>query len=991
VQPAFFISIKILLEISFLLIWARLNRAYWASEACPICLKKFFRVGKWLIIPDIIVAEIKTGAQAKIKEEVTPEKFSEALQDFISTGLEARDKKLYEKYKNIAGSLSSDKIKRALNGRLDSNGVFVPKNQGLLDILCWYSLEKNWKDILRKFSILEDKINFRTTGANEDDINEEIIPNSEPEILSKAPKVYNQFSLLDDNFWQIQKQANISNRERVSYLANLNSSSKLLPKIIVNEYYVKPPDTLIKLGKEREELEIDDLFNSVENQFTLVKIADSVGQGKSTFCLHLAFVLKVSHFVLLVNNIEDNEPMNFPAINEDKPILFLVDDCSKKPIYDLVIAAKNFYKNRQIIVCLFDQTIRYKNIARWSEIREEFDDLFTCSVPASRNFFEKTLTLLLEAIQFHEKQSGISNNNTWYFLKQEFLNSNTLSLVDKIYSILEFLGQTSNIKYSGFDWQVWDQLTKNECSLLKNLFCIVATYFQFGRPVPLGMFKRDTTNEQEIIIQFLSADTAEEKEDYPILIENDHLALRHEYLAKHYFSSSENHKDLARRLFTNALQSDREQNYVHLFRNIYWHDDFENSFLIEAFYTIEAFYKRCIVLFEQYLKCIDATIKDDELEKTQMELAKLYYLFDKNKSFELLQTIINNNEAHDVHGRTLLAGYYTLEGLERRLQALELILDALKIRRDNYHTIWKIAPLFFQLSQETKFSFFEKTVHLYKTGYISLKSLCVVAKEFYMIAPSSPQTLKLIEFLEGNFAFSEDAHNSWLQLQAAVFLDKSFLESQKSYIIFHLAKRFIELNQYTKTLKLFLFSNEKFIKPQNRIQLINCYFGMRKFNKAQRQLNFFKFDERLQSHKIYLLKQAELYYQTQKCVLFLKTVTIYTQKFELDAQFEEYATYLHRNYFNPYDIKTALYELEQILEYAPYSINFRALLFYLACQCDDLSIIKKSMNSVKVLYIKTDKERLISSLLQLRSEARRNTMKNQLSNIIKRIRAASQS
>lgn len=911
--------------------------------------------------------------------------------------------KLYFKLIDEGVPLSPSTLRRTLDGKLGSdkaNGKFKVK-YSILDVMCYISWEKslltsvaneneNWGD--------DDKYTVEIPEYAKDEINDFLNHRSvESKFQVHKPDTTNNLSInkvisnpsvknlmiLDDNYWEVQRQYYISDRQRISYLADLNSSPRLLPKIIANEFYIKPPESLIKSGKERETILIDELFNSVESQRILIKISDSLGQGKSTWCLHLAYKFKSSHFVLFVEDIEESEQYGFPEIDEDKPVLLLVDNCTKKPIYNLILGLKEFYKSRQIIVCLFDQTIRYKNISNWSDIVEEFDEIFPCKVPISETFFNEVLEKLLNTVDVSDEKLGLSNNSKWLRLQKEFLASSFLSLVDKIYSILDFLNQTNTIKYTGFDWQVWNELTKNEPSILKHLFCIVATYFQFGRPVPLGMFQKDPINEQELIIKFLSADTPDEKDDYPILIENDHLFLRHEYLAKRYFDSSESHKNYARRLFVDSLQIKRSEDYVRLFRNIYWHNDFENSFLITAFSSPDAFYKKSIILFEQYYKTIDISVKNDEAEKTLMELSKLYFEFDKPKSYKLLRTIIENNQSDDVHARTLLASYFTSEGLQERIEALELLRTALRIQSDSFEIIRKIPKLFYKLSMETEFSYFNESLNMFRADLISLKSLCILTKIFYLISPQNLDTLKLIKFLDGDLNFNKSAHLSWLHLQATMFLDQRNTNFKTSYLIFKLSKTFLDSREYTKTLKLFLFMKGKYLRPPNRIQLINCYLGLQMFKSAKKQLDFFRLDKKSLSRKIYLLKLSELFYESNKVIKFLKTVKLYVKEFGMDSQFEKAATFLHRRYLNPYDKKYSLKLIEEILEYSPQSISFRSLLIYLACLCYDLICIRNHLEIIKSVYTSSEKTSLLTSLLQLSDECKTPDVRKHILSIIK--------
>ncbi|HEY5369624.1 MAG TPA: hypothetical protein VIJ75_11585 [Hanamia sp.] len=113
----------------------------------------------WLIIPDGIVQEIEEKCLNNIGR-FTPQFLLDDLNKFVGSKLESLDHQLFKYYCNEIVFLSKDTIKRALNKRPD-NGVYLKKNIRLLDLLSWYTFNKNWIEVLGYFEIEEKDIQIR--------------------------------------------------------------------------------------------------------------------------------------------------------------------------------------------------------------------------------------------------------------------------------------------------------------------------------------------------------------------------------------------------------------------------------------------------------------------------------------------------------------------------------------------------------------------------------------------------------------------------------------------------------------------------------------------------------------------------------------------------------------------------------------------------------------------------------------------------------------
>ncbi len=534
------------------------------------------------------------------------------------------------------------------------------------------------------------------------------------------------YIVINENYWNRQKHTPTTLREKISYITEINSSSKLLPRIVANENYIHP-SIFLKLKTAHGDwstINIKELFAYTES-CSIIKIADAMGQGKSTFTWHIGKLFAQSHFVIYITDkIDRDSQIKFPPVFENKAILFLIDNCSSKPLFEILTLAKNVYEKKTLIFCLIDQTFNFNNIEDWDDITEEAD-LYETELIHSHEFYENTFNLLITSLK--SEDNSISESDIEEKKVQFLKNDNRSTLVDRIYYVLDQLNKSGKIRYRGLDWQVWENLTRNKEKILKDLFCIVSTYYQFGMPIPMGIFK----NHQEIIIRFLSPKKESDNQKYPIILENDRLSLRHESSAALYLKEPI-HKNLAISKFKERLSEPINGDFIYLLRNVYWLNDFKHSFLINSFIRKNEFYEKCLNVFETYLKDISESNKT-EILKTKMELSKIHYqLGNKLLSFELLNSIVALNFENDIHARTFLISLYYNETLEKRVEALILSKKVLSISNDNERVISKIDMLLTSVASEQKFLIVDFLMDLFNDNLISSKSLYRICRKILL-------------------------------------------------------------------------------------------------------------------------------------------------------------------------------------------------------------------------------------------------------------------
>jgi hypothetical protein len=885
------------------------------------------------------------------------------LQHFCKNEFEEKDSKLYY---NVMGKigLSETTVRRALKGKIGSKEKEKDNydvKYEMLDLLCYtiwqvpllqkivdpsvnWENEFSYKIKIPEYAIKELEIYLSNTVQ---ELNYEVLQKS---ILNenRLPTT-DSFLRLDKKYWDIQKELPISGKERISFLADINSSLKLLPRIIANEYYIKPSSLLRFKEYKKGQIDIHDLFSQQGERAVIIKISEAIGQGKTTFCWHVANLFKDSHNVIYINEVKQNSTeWIFPDVDSKKPILFLIDSCSKKPLFEIINLSKKFYTNEQLIFCLIDQTIRYKNISEWDEIKEEVnDEVIEVKLNNSYNFINDVFQLLISVIKDDNPESNIPDENI-YEAKGIFINQQNTSLVDKIYSVLEYFDSTGNIKYKGFAWHVWEDLTTEKEAVLKNLFLVVANYFQFGVTVPIKIF--DPVDQRKII-EFLSPSQADQAEEFPVILENNtnDLRLCHESIAKRFFQQ-QIQKNLASNLFTEHLTSlAKNVEFIHLLRNIYWLVDFKNSFLIESFKTKNDFYKKCLIIFETHYKHLDINIINDEIFKTQIEISKIYYLFDKKKAFFELDKIIKKNEEKDVHARTLLISYYTSENdIDKYLKALKLMNEGLNIEPDNVKLVKKIPNLFYNLAEVSSFSISDNLKLFYEKGLITLRALFFVSKILKLKFKDNPLPEQLSAYLNNQKINTLEEQYEWIKLEAVKNLPFEIGSQDISFVKFSLATKFNRSNEFETCIKLFALDNIEEIHPSSRVLLIRAFLKLEHFKEAQIHIDLLKDDDNEYSKKIALLKQIKLFFLSKQSVALLKNINLYLNLYDIDEELTYYIEHiLSMKIKDSEEITDLIHEVKIIIRRHKDLPESWIVLFWLLLKQDNISEFQKMVAYVK--------------------------------------------
>ncbi|GAA4321169.1 hypothetical protein GCM10023149_20880 [Mucilaginibacter gynuensis] len=586
------------------------------------------------------------------------------------------------------------------------------------DLLCYYAFWKPWNDCSQLLGEIEPDNYY------------------EPKTIShrdSRKKTSDAVVMLDQLFWASQTAVELTIKEKVSYLFENNTSFKLLPRIIAQNAYVSPADELM-ISDNRGNQILKSVLHVLSHcgQNSILRISASMGDGKSTLVWHLAKKWSTTfHVCFFSGTVDEDDDIYFADLPSRIPVVIIIDNCAQFPLSTIIEAAEAHYKNHVVYFVFADQAFRFNGIEEWEELiadREIFDLVLSNTPFFLHSVFELLKSHLQQDYSIVPEKKLISAEKGFFRL------SSTETLVDKIEVLLNSLGLDNGNKRGGKDWLAWQQSTVDQNGFLQGLFGMVATFYQFGMSVPLGVFSRE---QQEEIIWFLSPRDSDTRHQFPIILENDSLWLRHESSAHRYLKIPA-HRNLAIRFFKNQLTDNTSIDYQYLLRNIYWKRPFKESFIFNSFPSSVEFYESCLATFHRHLRQL-SPILTTESNKTQVEMAKVYTVLGRRpEAFSLLLNIIQKNHVYDVHARTLLLSMYLDEALDKQYQALKLLIEALAIAKESLIIKFKIHKVLIRLStSDGQFSSSQTLYKMLQQQLIDIKTFFKICHQILEACPST--------------------------------------------------------------------------------------------------------------------------------------------------------------------------------------------------------------------------------------------------------------
>ncbi|MEK0351164.1 MAG: hypothetical protein QQN60_08075, partial [Nitrosopumilus sp.] len=426
----------------------------------------------------------------------------------------------------------------------------------------------------------------------------------EKEIEKSIIAKYEDFRIIDADFWDGVRE-HTDKKYLYLYYTNTDSSPVRITDVVANDWYIK---------NDKVDRTFEGMLRSVEkNSSKLIKILSRAGEGKSTFLWHIAkkyssqfnvvVLEKISKEVFI--RIEQRLSQNAPNL----PLLILLDNpsiCGE----DLVILAPKLisgFRSRGLTLVVSEREFRYKNIEDVEVFENNFNNVHSIEYKSNHlrsKIFNKLFKLFQTEYEVPEELREKA--------RSVYLRDVRKSTSECTYAVIKYLKSVSSIKFT-FDWEDWEKFTTNKEPGLKNLYLILATFYQFGFSLQIDFCAKFMEGVKSIdIIQVLG-----ESYNLPIYRRSNRLFLRHETIASWYLDNSEEAtrknricSEMVFKEFLEEIRTDFERN---LLIWIYKNNDFQDSYLAD-YLSIE---KRADIL-RNYIK------KNKKELKCRTELAKIY-------------------------------------------------------------------------------------------------------------------------------------------------------------------------------------------------------------------------------------------------------------------------------------------------------------------------------------------------------------------------------
>ncbi|MFK7797964.1 MAG: tetratricopeptide repeat protein [Aureispira sp.] len=527
----------------------------------------------------------------------------------------------------------------------------------------------------------------------------------------------NQFvAVLSESFWEEQKNRPFKKeRALINYYLHAKSTTAFLFNIVVHQLQ---EDNIVMRQAFGQCLQ---KAIASEKQFSLIKILAAGGTGKSTFLLNLAHYYQKLYFILFLDGAKVKDFVAIiAAINKMKsnisphnPILIMVDNAAAfDNLYQLPEQLENNFNAFNFVMVIAEREFRYNEVST----KEAFENHFLSpplliqyvSDEVIPQIFNRFAQILLQSQQI-DNQPTISN------IRKEasaiFFRDQTFSVVDRIYQTLIELKANDRIQYT-FDWEDWDafidQQHKTNPSRWKELYTLIALFYQFGLPLELELCSKHANIDLDLLLNTIRADEV----NFPIYRYTqtrhsdgiEYLALRHEKVAEWYFRQGNSKQKQERaiyflKVFLEGIEGQLEE---YLLLKLLKQPELAANFIYKNFWEATAKKKTNQTkkqtvnqLRIQYLPVFTTT-------KYQL-LTEIGHTFVRTnqpkQALEYLEKAIELNP-NNIHSYTELGKVY--QKLSKFDKAEEVLLKAIQIDSQNVHTRTELGKVYQQQQEWNK-------------------------------------------------------------------------------------------------------------------------------------------------------------------------------------------------------------------------------------------------------------------------------------------------
>jgi tetratricopeptide (TPR) repeat protein len=539
----------------------------------------------------------------------------------------------------------------------------------VMELFASYQGENEVIKKYRDFLLNEIDKNF-TTNKTFAEVCEQLKVDFERRISEHhAETAEEDYKIINGAFWQ-RTQQNTDFTDIHYYYTKIDSNR--LPQVVANDFYVRNEQAIISFDNKFEQ--------AIKHRKSLIKILSQGGEGKSTFLYHLAKTLCEENTVVWLYSVAGEVfgeiRRKLEQIITQKPLVFILDNPASFG-GDLERFAEKlvrvFDKHKAILI-VAERSFRYQEIAERDAFEPLFDEVFDIYLRSTK-IAERVFGKLMEAFQ----KDNFFSPELIAQSKAIFLKDENLSIAEKTFSLIKYLSQNDKLRGYIFDWKDWENFADNNAPKLKNLYLLLATFYQFGNSLDIEFCVSFLPNVGFIEINSALGDD----KNLPIYKRGRHLFLRHEKLASWYLENK-THLQNSKHLFEQFLKNIN----TGFARNLFiWLCVKNKEFRTSEYAQLVDTNKRAEI-FKNY---IDQNPKE---LKSRTELSKIYQQQRKWKEAEKLLKEYIELDPNGLHPRTELSKIYQQQ--RKWKEAEDILLEEIKIAPEALHPRTELSKIYQQ-------------------------------------------------------------------------------------------------------------------------------------------------------------------------------------------------------------------------------------------------------------------------------------------------------
>lgn len=643
-------------------------------------------MGKWIIVPDVIIKGIKNKAASELKHSPSADSLKNLIEKFIDDELKELAPLVYDSYGDVFKRRSIDTLKRALNERSTEKDPSSPKNKNgisqkdptktpyYLELLCYYGYKVSWKEVLQKFNIHENDIQYRYEGEETHHVQEdEFVP--APSTITESiiyPVITtipisgtskSLFQIVDDSFWKRFLITDDQKGKLDKYYTHADSS--LIYYVIANGESI-PPEDFVTIedsdGNTEERTLTEILKNPPGLGIYLIKIILESGVGKSTLLYWIAHTFIDSYNFISISFLGAFDQQRIiqtakTAKGKNKlPVVFLLDNASDSSVSVLL---ERFIQEVQTeeplsgsIFILCDRASRYDSVFGNRQVENIFGGN---QVTIKKIMINKYLLFEKTYAAFAKNNTSLSDENTKNACRDEYLKANIGSLSEQTFFLIQYLKLHNKINYK-FDWEDWQTLIDSNPSFnnFKHLYAIVACFYQFGIKVSTAIQTETLGYSRPVDIVSVINTFGGPSSPIELTEDGGFMKLHHEHLAEWFFKQPENvqiTKAFFRRFLTEITTVENAK-LLRKIRKVFKLEEFEKSVISKEF-TLDVY----ISIINYYIEFPGTSIEEKKKMLMEKGLA-LLALNNRDEAISAFESVLtldkNNNYAKDQLARLYL-------------------------------------------------------------------------------------------------------------------------------------------------------------------------------------------------------------------------------------------------------------------------------------------------------------------------------------------------